>query len=258
MVLINSKVEIDVVCRNLDHFDMSEDDPLSFLASGSGNKSKGASLFDDEPISASAHSDSSAFSSSSSSLFDDEPFLRQADASKFANKASVQKQKAKLEQEAAAVQAAAASQPRGAKTEEKGLGFGSSITLSDTNANTNKNLKDFDLLENLADKDKLSDLQSSIFASLTGNDGDSSSSGSATKQDGTDDLFGGKGSVKLPSSSSSGGGGSLRVGGRQQHVNETNIDDLSNSKAFLEKESEDEGVRASVCAALRTQSFWRR
>ena len=80
-------------------------------------------------------------------------------------------------------------------------------------------LKGFDLLDDLADKEKLSDVSMGIFATLTEDN--------KGKNNEVDDLFGTK---VTPSSSHA---GKLRVG--RQIENESTINDLTNSKVFLEK-----------------------
>lgn len=148
--------------------------------------------------------------------------LKSVEAEKFASKASVQREKEKMAMKKATAE-------RGS---EKGLGFNNTLSaLSDSVGDVRVQasaLKDFDLLEDLADKNKLSDLQESIFATLTE---DSKGKGGSEM----DDLFGRK---MAPSSSSS--SSTIRVVGRQVGKNESEINDLTNSKAFLEKETDDE------------------
>ena len=105
--------------------------------------------------------------------------LKSVEGEKFANKASVLKQKERVERQAAAAdrerrekELIGVVKSGGAnKAMEKGLGFSINPEVSGSVGDVRiqaTNLKDFDLLENLADKEKLSDLQESIFATLVG------------------------------------------------------------------------------------------
>ena len=200
------------------------EDPLSSLLddgkSNSGPTAKG--LFDE---------DATIFGKDSSEL-------KSVEGEKFANKASVLKQKERVERQAAAADRERREKEMiggvksvGAnKAMEKGLGFSMNPEVSGSVGDVRiqaTNLKDFDLLENLADKEKLSDLQESIFATLAGDDEKS--------KKGEDDLFGSK--TKKGGSSSSSSVGTLRLG---RQLNESKIDDLGSATSFLEKENDDE------------------
>jgi hypothetical protein len=202
------------------------DDPLSSLL-GDGERRSGKGLFDgDDDLFSGSKGDSRSMGEEPSSV------LKSVAADKFANKASVQKQKIKVEQQAAADKEARerkglVDKGGGAnKALEKGLGFSVNPEVSGSSGDARlTDLKDFDLLENLADKEKLNDLQESIFATLAGDE----------KKKESDDLFGTK--TKKGGTSSSSSGGSLRLG---RQLNETKIDDLGSATSFLEKETDDE------------------
>ena len=192
---------------------IDEDDPLSDLRVDKEKFDRDASKFrKGEPL----------FEGASSPLKSNE-------ADQFSNKSSVQQEKGKTNKKEISTADNVTDQKKKQiqKNSEKGLGFNNTISamsdsIGDVRIQANA-LKGFDILDDLADKEKLSDVSMGIFATLTEDN--------KGKNNEVDDLFGTK---VTPSSSHA---GKLRVG--RQIENESTINDLTNSKVFLEKETDD-------------------